>query len=91
MDVRRSWRDLRLRRPAFELHRPPDEPVWYRGRPFPLEKLPIDDALRRRVDEVLAAHNVDAAAIVAVAHELADAMRAPVVWDDEVYRPAPLP
>jgi hypothetical protein len=56
-----------------------------------LEKLPVDDALRERLRGVLSADDSDPEAVRALARELADTMRAPVVYGDEVYRPAPLP
>jgi hypothetical protein len=78
------WRDVRLRRPAFDLIADPDHPVWYRGRPFSLERLAVNDSVRARIARW--GRDGDAEGGRELAAELADLMRAPVVFDGEVHR-----
>jgi len=83
---RRVWRDVRLRRPAFDLVADASAPVWYRGRPFSLDRLPVGAELRARVEQW--AESGDVAAGQALAADLADALRAPVAVAGTLQRPA---
>lgn len=92
MGWRRVWRDLRLRRPAFDLVADPASPVRYRGRPFSLDRLPVDDVHRRRIRAWAERADSEESGAGdqghALAEELADLLRAPVALEGTVHRPA---
>lgn len=83
MGLRRWWRDVRLRRPPFELVRGPGGPVRYRGRPFPLAELPVGDELRLRLQRWAEGAGAGDEA-KALATEVGEAIDAPVVVDGAV-------
>lgn len=102
MGWRRVWRDVRLRRPAFDLVPDPAAPVSYRGRPFSVDRLAASEALRASVRAwAVAAGDGDAGAAggattggatadsagAALADALADALQAPVAYDGVLHRP----
>ncbi len=83
MGWRRVWRDVKMRRPVFDLVADPRAPIIYRGRPFHLERLPVDETTRQRIRAW--ASTGDHKAGAALASELAARLRAAVAWNDEIY------